>query len=74
MPKLLLALVDISAAFTGYFCKSINSSKPLTDRSQRFSNSSLFFNAPKLIALKIHNAISPSPSMCCKGSVGKVIS
>ena len=29
---------------------------------------------PKFIAESIHRAISPPPSMCCNGTVGKVIS
>ena len=74
MPKLLLALVDTSAALTGYSWWSIISSNDLTDRSHNDSNSSKSFNIPKLIADNIHNAISPSPSICCNGLVGNVIS
>ena len=54
IPKLLLALVDISAA-------AINSSNPRTDKSQRSESSSNLIE-PTLIADKIQSAISPSSS------------
>ena len=75
IPRERLLLVDISAASTGYFWYSIISYNALTAISHKSSKSSNYLITPTLIAIKIHNAISPSlSSMCCKGFVGKVIS